>query len=86
MKWYDAGKTQDLVFYGGLFAVHQHPDGAMEARTGWAVIEAPKPVRKVCKPRVVPPIANARESAPVKRATVRIPVATKKGPRRAKPK
>jgi hypothetical protein len=36
--WLDVQMEQDLKFYGGVFAVHQHPDGALEARTGWAVV------------------------------------------------
>jgi hypothetical protein len=39
MKWLDVGRTQNLGFYGGLFALHQHPDGALEPRTGWVVVE-----------------------------------------------
>jgi hypothetical protein len=45
ITWVDVGKEQDVRFYGGLFALHQHPDGAIEVRTGWAVAE-PKPVEK----------------------------------------
>jgi hypothetical protein len=37
----DAGISLKLPFYGGLFAIHQHPDGALEVRTGWAVVEKP---------------------------------------------
>jgi hypothetical protein len=40
------GKEQKLLFYGGLFAMHQHPDGALEPRTGWAVVDAKKSVRR----------------------------------------
>lgn len=48
--WVDVKKTQDVKFYGGMFAMHQHPDGALEVRTGWAVAEPPAvPVPK--KPR-----------------------------------
>jgi hypothetical protein len=50
MKWLDVGKEQDLLFYGGIFAVHQHPDGALEPRTGWAVVE-PRPGWAVVEPR-----------------------------------
>lgn len=39
---------QELTVYGGLVALHQHPeDGALEVRSGWAVVEesaAPAPV------------------------------------------
>jgi hypothetical protein len=41
VKRADVGMEQDVRFYGGVFAVHQHPDGALEARTGWAVVEEP---------------------------------------------
>jgi hypothetical protein len=40
MMWEDVGKFQDLTFYGGIFALHQHPDGALEPRTGWAVVDS----------------------------------------------
>lgn len=40
VEWLDVGKHQDLFFYGGIFAIHQHPDGALEARTGWAVVDS----------------------------------------------
>jgi hypothetical protein len=40
--WADVKEEQDLKFYGGVFALHQHPDGALEARTGWAVVESPE--------------------------------------------
>jgi hypothetical protein len=43
VEWLDAGIEQNLMFYGGICAVHQHTDGALEPRTGWAVVE---PVRK----------------------------------------
>jgi hypothetical protein len=39
MKWLDVGREQDLEFYAGIFALHQHADGALEPRTGWAVVE-----------------------------------------------
>jgi hypothetical protein len=39
MDWEDVGKHQDLLFCGGIFAIHQHPDGALEPRTGWAVVD-----------------------------------------------
>jgi hypothetical protein len=39
VTWLDVGIQQDLFFCGGVFAVHQHPDGALEARTGWAVVD-----------------------------------------------
>jgi hypothetical protein len=39
VEWPDVGKMQDLKFYAGIFAIHQHPDGALEPRTGWAVVE-----------------------------------------------
>jgi hypothetical protein len=39
IKWADVGIEQDLKFYGGICAVHQHEDGALEPRTGWAVVE-----------------------------------------------
>jgi hypothetical protein len=39
MKWLDVEKTQSLKFHAGIFAIHQHPDGALEPRTGWAVVE-----------------------------------------------
>jgi hypothetical protein len=35
--WLDVNKVEDLEFHGGLFVIHQHPDGALEVRTGWAV-------------------------------------------------
>jgi hypothetical protein len=37
------GIQQNLKFYAGLFALHQHPDGSLEPRTGWAVIEEETP-------------------------------------------
>jgi hypothetical protein len=40
VKWEDADLTQELQFRAGVFAIHQHPDGALEPRTGWAVAEA----------------------------------------------
>jgi hypothetical protein len=40
VTWLDVGKKQDVLFYGGIFAMHQHPDGALEVRTGWAVVDA----------------------------------------------
>jgi hypothetical protein len=40
VTWEDAGLTQELLFHAGVFAIHQHPDGALEPRTGWAVAEA----------------------------------------------
>jgi hypothetical protein len=40
--WMDANIEEDLEFYGGLFALHQHPDGALEVRTGWAVVRPRK--------------------------------------------
>jgi hypothetical protein len=39
MEWLDVNLEQNLEFYGGIFALHQHPDGALEPRTGWAVVE-----------------------------------------------
>ena len=41
MEW-DMGEpaVEDYEFYGGLAAMHQHADGALEVRTGWAVVEA----------------------------------------------
>jgi hypothetical protein len=39
IRWDDVGIDQDVLFYGGMFAMHQHPDGALEVRTGWAVAE-----------------------------------------------
>jgi hypothetical protein len=41
VKWIDVGKESDLEFCGGIFAIHQHPDGALEPRTGWVVVEKP---------------------------------------------
>jgi hypothetical protein len=81
--WFDAGIEQDLVFYGGLFAVHQHPDGAMEARTGWAVIEPRNSKKKPWKPPApFAPIPNPREATPPKKPTIRIPKVTQQVPRR----
>jgi hypothetical protein len=43
MAW-DDGKepvTEDYMFYGGLAVMYQHPDGALEVRTGWGIVEAP---------------------------------------------
>ncbi len=34
-------ESYPMAFYGGLTAIYQHPDGALEPRTGWAVIDAP---------------------------------------------
>jgi hypothetical protein len=42
VKWADVGKEQDLKFYGGIFALYQHPDGALEPRTGWIVVVNPE--------------------------------------------
>jgi hypothetical protein len=42
VKWFDVDQEQDLEFYAGIFAIHQHADGALEPRTGWAVIEPRK--------------------------------------------
>jgi hypothetical protein len=39
VTWADVGKVQELTFCGGIFAIHQHADGALEPRTGWAVIK-----------------------------------------------
>jgi hypothetical protein len=36
---WDDESEQDVLFMGGLTAVHQHPDGALEVRTGWGVVE-----------------------------------------------
>jgi hypothetical protein len=47
MTWADVGKTQDLTFYGAIFALHQHPDGTFEPRTGWAVVDRPLEKRQV---------------------------------------
>jgi hypothetical protein len=38
VKWLNIGKTQDLQFHARIFAMHQHPDGSLEPRTGWAII------------------------------------------------
>jgi hypothetical protein len=46
--WEDVEKEEDLVFYGGLFTRHQHPDGALEVRTGWGVVV---PNQKGAQPR-----------------------------------
>jgi hypothetical protein len=39
VNWIDAGRETVLDFCAGIFALHQHPDGALEPRTGWAVVE-----------------------------------------------
>jgi hypothetical protein len=39
VEYLDVGKTQEVKFCAGIFAIHQHPDGALEPRTGWAVVE-----------------------------------------------
>jgi hypothetical protein len=36
--WLGVGKEEELSFCGGLAAIHQHKDGALEVRTGWAVV------------------------------------------------
>jgi hypothetical protein len=36
--WKDVGITEELAFYSGLTTMYQHEDGALEVRTGWAVI------------------------------------------------
>lgn len=40
--WLNDGSEQDLFFYGGLVVTYQHPDGALEVRTGWGVVESPQ--------------------------------------------
>jgi hypothetical protein len=37
LTWVDVRKEKDLKFYGGLFTMHQHRDGAFQVRTAWAV-------------------------------------------------
>jgi hypothetical protein len=39
MKWATGEPDQNLQFHAGIFALHQHPDGALEPRTGWVVVE-----------------------------------------------
>jgi hypothetical protein len=39
MKWVTGEPSQDLEFHAGIFALHQHADGALEPWTGWAVVE-----------------------------------------------
>jgi hypothetical protein len=36
--WLDVKKEEDLEFYGGLATLYQHPDGALEVRSGWAIV------------------------------------------------
>jgi hypothetical protein len=83
VTWLDVGKSQDLLFYGGIVALHQHPDGALEARTGWAVVE----VRQKAKPKV-PPVVPKREIPPPapKPAPKLAPKAAPKPARKAPPK
>jgi hypothetical protein len=38
VEWLDVGKEEDLEFYGGLSTLYQHPDGGLEALTGWAIV------------------------------------------------
>jgi hypothetical protein len=38
MKWLDIGRKEKLEFYAGLVSMHQHPDGALEVKSGWAII------------------------------------------------
>ncbi|KAA6392672.1 MAG: hypothetical protein EZS28_011799 [Streblomastix strix] len=35
----ETGEKMNLTFYGGIVATYQHSDGALEARSGWAVVE-----------------------------------------------
>jgi hypothetical protein len=46
VQWLDVNKEQDLLFYGGVLALHQHPDGAVEARTGWGVVDSSKTTQR----------------------------------------
>jgi hypothetical protein len=38
VKWLDAKIEQNLGFYAGIFAIYQRQDGALEPRTGRAVV------------------------------------------------
>jgi hypothetical protein len=42
MEWGDGREPaeEEYEFYGGLAAMYQHPDGALEVRTGWGIVEA----------------------------------------------
>jgi hypothetical protein len=37
-RWDDIGRDEKLEFYSGIVSMHQHRDGALEVRSGWAVI------------------------------------------------
>jgi hypothetical protein len=39
MIWLDkGGLVENLMFVSGQAAMHQHPDDALEVRTGWAIV------------------------------------------------
>jgi hypothetical protein len=63
-KWPNA-PDQDMKYYGGVFAIHQHPDGALEPRSGWAVVEVRKPAPGKGRLRALVPIV--RKPAPIAR-------------------
>jgi hypothetical protein len=37
-RWDDIGRKENLEFYAGLVSMHQQEDGALEVKSGWAVI------------------------------------------------
>ena len=36
----EVGLSQKMAFYGGSTCLVQHPDGALEPRVGWAVLDS----------------------------------------------
>jgi hypothetical protein len=58
VQWSDVDMGQNLTFYGGIFALHQHPDGALEPRTGWAVVDCGPP--KTTSDKREPPFSRRK--------------------------
>jgi hypothetical protein len=38
MDWRNGNPCQNLKFLAGILTIHQHSNGALEPRTGWAVV------------------------------------------------
>jgi hypothetical protein len=51
-KWLDINKEEKLIFYSGLTTLYQHADGALEVRTGWAVLEETESGKNYFKKRL----------------------------------
>jgi hypothetical protein len=66
----DADVSQKFLFYGGLFAIHQHPDGALEVRTGWVVVEDPRD-RPAKVSRTLAPAGRAAGKAVISKPVLR---------------